>query len=158
MIISTTRFGELEINSELIFSFIKPVLGYEHLSKYVLVDHTPGSPFKWLQSVEDKDIAFPVTVPGYFGMDYQFTIPQEDANNLEITNANDVLTLNIVNIPAGEPQNATINLIGPLVVNMENKKAMQLVLASSNYAVKHKLFADTAKNESTKPEMTAARD
>jgi len=142
MKINTTRFGEIEIDENLIFDFIDPILGYEHLPKFFLVDYSSESPFKWLQAIDDPEIAFPVTFAGYFGLDYQFVIPEEDAKRLELKSAEELLTLNIVSIPPGEPQKATINLLGPLVINIYTKKAMQLVLVNTNYSVKHSLFAN----------------
>jgi len=151
MKITTSRFDELEINEDIIFNFVEPILGYEHLSKFVLVDNIPESPFKWLQAVEDGNIAFPVTVPGYFGLDYQFVIPDQEAKKLGLTSANDLLSLNIACIPPGKPEEASINLLGPIIINLENRKAMQLVLVNDNLSVKHKLFAD-------KPETTKSKE
>jgi flagellar assembly factor FliW len=148
MKINTSRFGELEINEEVIFNFVEPILGYENITKYVLVDNVPDSPFKWLQSCEDGNIAFPVTVPGYFGLDYQFVIPDEEAKKLDLSSANQLLSLNIACIPPGKPEEATINLLGPIIINLENRKAMQLVLLNDNLPIKHKLFTD-------KPEKNA---
>ena len=140
MKINTSRFGEVEVDENLVFNFIEPILGYEHLSKFILLDHSPDSPFKWLQSTEDQNIAFPITFPAFFGIDYQFVIPEEKAKKLELTNADNLLSFNISCIPQGNPQNATVNLIGPIVVNMDNKKSMQLVLTNVNFSTKHKLF------------------
>lgn len=140
MKINTSRFGEVEVDEELIFNFIEPILGYEHLSKFILLDHSPDSPFKWLQSAEDANVAFPVTFPAFFGIEYQFVIPEEKAKKLELTNAEDLLSFNITCIPQGNPQNATVNLVGPIVVNMVNKNSMQLVLTNVSFSTKHKLF------------------
>lgn len=147
MKINTSRFGEIEVDENLIFNFIEPILGYENLSKFVLIDYTPDSPFKWLQAVEDPNVAFPITFPSYFGLDYQFVIPEEETNQLGLSGIEDLLSVNIVCIPPGRPQAATINLLGPLVINVVNKKAMQLVLINTNYTIKHKLFADTVKEK-----------
>ena len=140
MKINTSRFGEVEVDENLIFNFIEPILGYEHLSKFILLDHTPDSPFKWLQSVEDPDVAFPITFPAFFGIDYQFVISEEKAKKLELTNAENLLSFNIACVPQGNPENSTVNLIGPIVVNMDNKNSMQLVLTNSNFSTKHRLF------------------
>src|SRR3989339_974566 len=137
---NTNRFGEIEIDENLVFTFIEPMLGYEHLTKYVLIDYGQDSPFKWLQSIEDGDVAFPVTFPAYFGLDYQFVIPEQEAKDIELTNVDDLLSLNIACIPQGDPKSATINLLGPLVINISNRKAMQLVLVNTSYSVRHKLF------------------
>jgi flagellar assembly factor FliW len=140
MKINTSRFGEVEVDENLIFNFIEPILGYEHLSKFILLDHTPDSPFKWLQSAEDPDVAFPVTFPAFFGIDYQFVISEEKAKKLELTNAENLLSFNIACVPQGNPENSSVNLIGPIVVNMDNKNSMQLVLTNSNFSTKHRLF------------------
>ncbi|MEI7473182.1 MAG: flagellar assembly protein FliW [bacterium] len=140
MKINTEKFGEIEINENLTFEFIAPIIGYEHLNKFALVDHMPESPFKWLQSLEDEKIAFPVTCAGFFGLDYEFIMPEDEVKKLELTNAENLLTLNIVCIPSGHPENATINLLGPLVINMDNKKAMQVVLINSSFSAKQRLF------------------
>jgi len=145
MKITTSRFGELEINEDIIFNFVEPILGYEHLSKFILVDNVIESPFKWLQSVEDGSIAFPVTVPGYFGFDYQFVIPDDEAKKLDLTGPNELLSLNIAYIPPGKPEEASINLLGPVIINLTNRKAMQLVLVNDNLSVRHKLFPDKNK-------------
>jgi len=140
MKINTSRFGEVEVDEELIFNFIEPILGYEQLTKFILLDHTADSPFKWLQSAEDPNVAFPVTFPAFFGIDYQFVIPEEKAKKLALTNAEDLLSFNITCVPQGNPQNATVNLVGPIVVNMVNKNSMQLVLTNVSFSTKHKLF------------------
>ncbi|MFA6988693.1 MAG: flagellar assembly protein FliW [Candidatus Gastranaerophilaceae bacterium] len=142
MILKTAKFGEVEIQEDLIFDFIEPILGYEHLKKFALVDHKSDSPFKWLQSIEDENIALPVTVPSFFNIDYEFTLPDNETEKLGLEKAEDVLALNVVNVPNGRPQDSTINLIGPIVINVINKKAMQLVLLNTNYSVRHKLFND----------------
>lgn len=140
MKINTSKFGEVEVNEDFIFNFIEPILGYENLKKYTLIDHLPGSPFKWLQSIEDPNVSFPVTYPGFFELDYKFVIPEENVKKLEITNHESVLSINIACIPPGNPQLATINLLGPIIINIDNRKAMQIVLLNTNYSVKQKLF------------------
>lgn len=140
MKLETEKFGEIEVDENLMFNFVSPILGYEALSQFVLVDHMPESPFKWLQSVEDMKIAFPITVPGYFGLDYQFVIEEEDAKKLELTSAENLLTFNIVCIPPGSPQLSTINLAGPIIINTLTQKAMQIVLVDDKFSVKTRLF------------------
>ncbi len=156
MKINTERFGEVEVDENLIFDFIIPILGYERLKKYALVDYNPESPFKWLQALDDPKIAFPVTFPGYFGINYEFVIPEEEAKLLELTSSENLLSLNIVCVPQGDPQSSTINLVGPLIINTLTKKAMQLVLINTEYSVKHRLFdginAFAAKKEEEKVE------
>lgn len=150
--IQTTRFGEIEIDSNLLFNFISPIIGYPNHKKFTLIDYRPDSPFKWLQSVEDKDLAFPITLCSYFDIDYQFELSDEDALKLGIKGAEEILALNIVTIPQTNPQGATINLLAPIIVNTTNKNAMQIILKDNKFSVKHPLFEKEEKTE----EKTAA--
>ena len=139
-VISSTRFGEIEIDKSLLFEFVAPIIGYNEHKKFVLVDNSPDSPFKWLQSVEDPELAFPITLCSYFNIDYVFTIEDADADLLGLEKAEDVMAINIVNIPHDCPQDATANLLAPLVVNTQTNSAMQIILKNKDYKVKHPLF------------------
>lgn len=141
--INTEKFGELEIDKNVIFNFISPIIGFNDLKNYAIIDYKPDSPFKWLQSIEDMSLAFPITLCSFFGIDYQFNIPDEEAQKLEIESADDVFVCNIATIPSSNPQGATINMLAPIVVNLQNKKAMQLVLKDTKFEVRHKLFEET---------------
>lgn len=140
MILQTTKFGEVEVNENYIFNFVEPIIGYEEYHKFALIDYNVESPFKWLQSVDNPDLALPVTIPAYFGIKYEFTIPDEKEIVLDAKSANDILCLNIANVPNGAPQNTTVNLLAPIVINTLNKRAIQLVLINTNYEIKHRLF------------------
>ena len=140
IIINTAKFGELSVDKNNIFEFVSPIIGFNGLKKYTIVDYKPDSPFKWLQSMEDMELAFPVTLCSFFGIDYKFDIPDDEAEKLEIENADDVFVCNIANIPSSNPQGATINMLAPVVINLQNKKAMQVILKNTNFEVRHKLF------------------
>lgn len=142
MKINTEKFGEINIDENLVFEFVEPIIGYENLKKYVLVEHAENSAFKWLQSVEDESLAFPVSTPAYFDIDYQFEIPTDVAEKINLTSVESLISLNIVTIPQGKPRNSTINLLAPIIINATNKKGMQLILSNSNYPVKQPLFKD----------------
>lgn len=140
--INSSRFGEIEVTRDVVFDFVSPIIGFNDLKEYALIDYKPDSPFKWLQSVEEGDLAFPVTLCSFFNIDYQFDIPDEEAEKLEIENTDDVFVFNIANIPSSNPQGATINMLAPVVVNLKNKKAMQIILKNTNFEVRHKLFSE----------------
>ncbi len=140
MKLQTTKFGEVEVSEDYVFTFVEPIIGYDEYKEFALIDYNEKSPFKWLQAVDNPELALPVTIPAYFGIPYQFTIPDEKENILEAKDANSILALNIANIPNGEPQNATVNLLAPIVVNTDNKKAIQLILTNSDFSVRYKIF------------------
>ena len=59
----TTRFGQIEVNSEDIVIFPDGLLGFPDCSKYTLIDEDRAAPFRMLQSLEKSDLAFVVIDP-----------------------------------------------------------------------------------------------
>ena len=157
MKINTSRFGEIELNENLVFNFIEPILGYEHLKKYALIDNDSESPFKWLQSLENGDVAFPISFPAFFGINYEFVIPEDKSKKLELKGPENLITFNIVCIPEGRVQDTTINLAGPIVINAKNKNGMQLVLNNAKYNVKHRLFDKDLRKQEEKPKKQESK-
>jgi flagellar assembly factor FliW len=141
-IIQTARFGEIEVADDRLIEFVEPVLGFERTRRYVILDHAEDSPFKWLQSAEDPELAFVVTNPRLFGIDYEFEIPDETVSKLTIEDAEDVIVLTIVNIPQGSPEKMTANLLGPVIISHSSRKAMQIVLNDTEYTTKTRLLPD----------------
>jgi flagellar assembly factor FliW len=140
--VQTARFGEIEVDESKIIHFVSPVLGFDNLLEYVILDHAQDSPFKWLQCIPDPGLAFVVTNPRLFGLDYHFTITPEDAKKLDLTNNEDALVVTIVNIPQENPEKMTTNLLGPIVINQKAMKAMQIVLNDVEYSTKTRLISD----------------
>lgn len=140
VVINTVKFGTVEVKKDVIFDFVSPIIGFSDLKQYTIIDYKPESPFKWLQSMEDMELAFPVTLCSFFGIDYQFDIPDEEAEKLGIESADDVFVCNIANIPASNPKDATINMLAPIIVNTANKKAMQTILKDKKFQIHYKLF------------------
>ena len=152
--INTTRFGEVEVDNSLLFNFVSPIIGYNDKKRFTLIDYRPDSPFKWLQSMEDMDLAFPVTLCSYFDIEYQFELADEDAQKLGIKTADEILALNIVTIPQINPQAATINLLAPIIINTTNNNAMQVILKDSKHPARHPLFE---KEENKTPKQEGAQ-
>ena len=144
MKIQTTRFGEIEIDEKACFEMLSPILGYEDEKKFVLLEHQERSNFKWFQSIKTPELALVVTVAGAFGIDYCYELPDEVQENLDISEPEEVLTVNIVVIPQGNPKEATINLLAPLIFNVNTKKGAQVILSGSKFRVDYPLFEKEA--------------
>lgn len=140
MQVNTTRFGTVEVDESLIFTFISPIIGFEDAINYVLIENDDNNIFRWLQSTQYPELAFPVSKASYFQIDYNFEIDDKTVDMLELSSIDDVLSLNIVNIPKGQPQKSTINLLAPIIINKRTKAAAQLILNGSEYLVKQPIF------------------
>lgn len=144
MKIATTRFGEVEINDDMCFNMVNPILGYDDEFCYVLIAHKENSKFRWLQSVKTPDLAFPVTLAGSFGIDYSFEMPDHAQEELEIRDIDDLLVLNLVVIPHENPRASTINLLAPLIFNVKTRKGSQVILTGTDFTVAYPLIEKEA--------------
>ncbi len=140
MDIETSRFGKITVNEEKLFNFVLPVVGFDELSKFVLLEHSNDSMFKWLQSVENPLLAFPIVSCANLSMDYVIDLPDSAVEALQIENVDDLLVMNIASIPSSDPSGATINLLAPLIFNIKNKLAGQIILSGSGYEVSCPIF------------------
>jgi flagellar assembly factor FliW len=117
----------------------KPVLGFENLLSYVLVDTGDFEPFKWFQSVENPEVAFVLVNPHLFFPDYVIEINPREVDELEIDSVEDLITYVIVSIPHDYTR-MTVNLQGPILINPKKRLAKQLVLVDSDYPIRQALF------------------
>lgn len=140
MKISTVRFGEIEVDEKHVFSFELPVIGFNELKRFVILDLNKDSFFKWLQSVEDPSLAFPVVSVFSMNVDYSFDLPDNVVDILKIENVESLLVMNIASIPQDNPQGTTINLLAPLVFNLDSMLAGQIILSGSGYDISFPLF------------------
>jgi len=140
MEIKTTRFGDIEVDESKIIIFKKPILGFSNEKKFVLFPHKEGSYFFWLQSVDSPAVAFPVLSPAVFASDYEFIVDDEIQNILEINAVEEVETLVIVTIPHGNPKDATANMLSPVIINIKNNSAAQIILDPNKFPISFPIF------------------
>ncbi len=118
--------------------FEEGIPGFPHLQFFQLQQQEANSPFFLLTSIEDPNIEFGVIDPFSFYSDYEFTLSDPVKDSLKITENTNIAVLNIVTIrPGGE---VTVNLKAPLVMNMDNRMAKQVILSEENYQVRQRLF------------------
>lgn len=142
MNILTERFGEINIEEDRVFEFELPIIGFDTHKKFIILDPNTESIFKWLQSTEDGSLAFPIISVAALNIDYSIELSDSVVNELGITNAEDVLVMNITSIPQENPRSTTINMLAPIIFNLNNHKAGQIVLSGSGYDISYPMFKD----------------
>lgn len=140
MEINTTRFGAVNVEDSQIITMPEGVIGFEGNKKYAILDHSPDSPFKWFQSVEEPGLAFVIMDPIHFFPEYEVDIKKSDLEFLGVNDKSGLLILTFVSIKR-ETSAVTANLLGPIAINLKNFIAKQLVLSDSNYSSSHDLMA-----------------
>lgn len=135
--INTTRFGELEIEEKRVIHFPEGLIGFPGQKKFVFFEHKPGSPFGWLQSVENGDLAFVTIDPFLIEQDYLGDLTKEERALMQPDPSGKALVFALVTIPPGNPEKMTANLLGPLVIDTESRQGRQVILANSGYNPRH---------------------
>jgi flagellar assembly factor FliW len=137
--VQTSRFGEIEVQANKVITLPHGMVGFPRLNRYVLLEHRPGSPFHWLQSVDRPDLAFVITDPLLFDPTYQLTLGDNEANLLQVTDPRDVQIWVVVSIPQGSPEGMTANFKAPLVINLKNRLAAQIILEDPRWSLRQPL-------------------
>ncbi|NLA75615.1 MAG: flagellar assembly protein FliW, partial [Deltaproteobacteria bacterium] len=83
MNIKTSRFGEIEIEEKRIILFNEGLIGFPDEKEYIIIEHRSGSPFMWLQSVNNPDLAFVIMNPFQVFPGYLKDISPEEENILK---------------------------------------------------------------------------
>lgn len=142
MKLNTARFGEIEIEEDRIFNFVMPIIGFDMLHKFIILDPNKDTLFKWLQSIEDPALAFPIISVSALNLDYTIDLPDNIVETLNIKNVESLLVMNITSIPQDNPKGTTINLLAPLIFNLDNQNAAQIVLSGSGYDISYPMFKE----------------
>jgi len=140
--LQTTRFGEFEVPEDEILEFPEGLFGFEKERRFVLLATQEKSPFFWLQSVDDPDLVFIVSEPWGFVENYEFQLPQESKKKLEVKEEKDLRVFCLVVIPEN-PQKATMNLKGPLVLNLPQRTGKQVII-NENFSTRHPIFEEAS--------------
>jgi len=125
--INTHQFGEISIDVANIFHFSNGLLGFEDLKQFILISDEQTEPFKWLISVEEPNIGFPILSPFYVDFDYNI--------GKEIDLENNVLFV-IVTLQ-DENKNISANLKAPIILNLQMMTGEQLLIPFEKYSTSH---------------------
>ncbi len=168
MIVKTGRFGQLTVSEDDTILIPHGILGFPQYTRFCLVDPGDETLILWLQSLEDSTIAFPLLEPKIFKPDYSVRLSAAELRELKLENINQSAVYSILTIGEDITQ-MTANLKAPLVINLKQKLARQVVLQENEYSIKHLMFKELrahlmtiaaqfssrAKNQATQGEAAA---
>lgn len=139
MLLETTRFGAIEVDEARVVCFQEGLPGFPEARRFALLEHSPESPFHWLQSVDDGALAFVVMDPILLDEKYLEAIPREALAELGLEEAAKAAVLVIVNIQRAS-RTITANLLAPIIINPQNKSGKQIILLGSGYQIKQPIL------------------
>ncbi len=123
-----------------VFSIPQGLVGFPESTTFELFYDPEQQPFRWLRLNGPAALQFVVIEPCGIIPDYEIELFDEDADFLGISESADALVLNVVTVSRTLPATATVNLVGPIVINRHTGLSKQVVLANhGRYSVRHAL-------------------
>lgn len=140
MKLKTKPYGVIDVDERQAVEFPFGIFGFENLKRYVLLD-AEQQPFYWLQSTDVQDVAFILINPFLFRPDYNIDVPDEDLDEIDITDPRQALVFAIVTIPDNQSK-MTANLQGPIIINKDSRKGRQSISSNVKWKVKHLILEE----------------
>lgn len=136
LVIDSSRFGRVEIDPDTVVEFPDGLIGLGG-SRYALLTADADSPFLWLQSLDDPELALPVTDPNQFFPSFAMQLDDQEAERLGLADASSVAVYVTVRA-AEELEDFTANLKAPLLV--WSGKGHQIINQSPGCVLRAPLF------------------
>ncbi len=129
-----TRLGEREVSPDGIIYFPRGLVGLEDKREFALLSvREDPSPFLLMQCITDSGLGLLVADPYSFIDSYDVKIETADRRVLNVENIRQLAVLVTVTIPQDKPQDTTLNLQGPIVINTEARIGLQIPQTEAGY-------------------------
>lgn len=142
MKINTRIFGEIEIADDKIIDFENGIIGFPDLKHFTLLhDEEKGTNagIRFLQSIEEPSFAMPVIDPLIVKPDYAPEVNDELLASTGTLTDENILVLVTVSVPS-DLTKMSVNLQGPIVINVEEHKGCQIIVEGNSYPVRYPIY------------------
>ncbi len=126
-----TRLGLRTVDTDKVIYFPRGLAGFEGLHEFILLQIRPEAPFLVLQSMDKPNVGLLVADPYTFMQDYKVKVGDAEQKLLRLKGAEEVAVLVTVSIPEGKPEETSLNLVGPILINHEKRVGLQIPQADS---------------------------
>ena len=127
-----------------VIDFVSPIPGFPEDRRFVLVRLDDAGVLYALTSVDTSGLRFLVVPPVQFFPDYEAEIDDDTLAALGVTDQADLLVLLVVTAGESGAEDATANLMAPIVLDRRSRRAVQLILSPSGLPVRQPLQAPVA--------------
>jgi len=126
-----SRFGEIEYDPAATLNFPDGLIGFENLRQFIVMPNIKEGPLFWVQSVEDPGVAFVLTDPTNFFLEYKVKPEQRELVRLGIDEGDQTYALSVVTVH--QDKSVTLNLQAPILFSPETNQAVQIILEKGDY-------------------------
>ncbi|SFA88738.1 flagellar assembly factor FliW [Acetitomaculum ruminis DSM 5522] len=145
----TRLFGEIDIGEDKIITFKDGMIGLPEYKRYTLIydlDKKDTGMIKWLQSLDDKDVAFPVIDPSLVIKGYEPFLDLDILSDDEDVKADNIIVLVTLTAPK-DITKLSVNLRAPIFINSSTLNAAQCIQNDNSFPIKYYIY-DIIKPES----------
>lgn len=126
--------------SQNIITFPEGILGFEEIREYLLFHEDEDNVLWSLTAANDNQIpSFIVVDPFTVCEDYNPSLSKSDLELLGNPQPEDLcfLVIAVIRTPLSD---SVVNLKAPIVINIHNQLAKQVILEDTNYSLRYRLF------------------
>ena len=134
-----TRFGDLEYDPQNLLRFPEGLIGFETLRDFIVMPNEKQGPLFWIQSVDDPQVAFVLTDPTHFFLDYRVIPDASERAKLGVAQEEECYPLSVVTVHPD--RTITLNLMAPILFAPKTNRALQAILENSGYSTRQPLPA-----------------
>jgi flagellar assembly factor FliW len=133
--INLPRFGVCTYGDSEVIRFPWGLPGFAAMRRFLVISVDGEQGYVWLQSLDDRSVAIPLCDPWSLFDDYEAPLPLYAKQSLEIETA-DSFCLMCVLVARESEAETTINLLAPIVINLESRIGRQVTLENQRYSVR----------------------
>jgi flagellar assembly factor FliW len=143
--LDTKYFGTLTYEDLSVFNFPAGLPAFEQEKNFVVIETAEYAPLVFLQSLRQASLCFLALPVLAVDPSYHLAVSAEDRVSLGLDPGRDpkpgdgVLALALVSMRDGFPP--TANLMAPIVVNVQNRRALQAIRVDRVYSHQHPISA-----------------
>lgn len=138
--INSKPFGKISIQESQILTFPMGLFGFEEFTRFALIEEEADSVFKWLQSLDEVELAFILIQPELFMPEYRPIIPRSELQTIGLNSVEESLKMVIVSIPGDDVSAMTANLQGPVIINKTTLVGRQFISRDETHSIRKKIL------------------
>lgn len=134
-VVRSHAFGEVAVPATAVMHFTSPLWGFPDRHDYALLPAARAGLY-WLQAVDDEVTTFILADPFVIDASYTFDLSDTDKQALRATAPDDIMGLVMLTLPLSPDGEVTANFRAPLVFNLRERLAVQIVTSDDSYSLR----------------------
>ena len=133
-----------------VIHFTNGLPGFSGIKDYRFIIQDAVKPFMFLEAmVDDPNLSF-VCVNSFAAcQDYEVPLSNQVVEELKINSDSKTAVISLVTV-GKSTEETTANLLGPIIINLDNGQALQAILEDSSYSVNYHIWQALVESQNKK--------